>query len=257
MPTVSDRHFGYEFEASTPLKEMKKIIKPIIETVYGKNCLKCSTGNPSTEKNYKYWHLKDEPSSEAELCTPISTIKDLKKISQVAKEMSKNGVKITKDDSLHIHVQANDVDPRTVLAAWIQYESVIKDCFPARRWKKSCNPYNVEFIKYKGNNKKVADFLKDAIQESECRSHLLCFDHFKERKTIEFRISEGTLDPDHVQYWAKFCICFVSRCKKLDPIEMLCSDVNYECVYSLADVFNMKEKKLREWLFERHDSKLR
>jgi hypothetical protein len=256
MANIRDRNFGYEFETSTPLDDLKKIAKPIIESVYGKRRFRCSSQADPTENN-NFWHLKIEPSSETELCTPISTTGDLTKIAKVASLLKKEGVKITDSDSLHVHVSAEDVDPRVVLATWIQYESAIKNCFPQRRWKESKNAFNVEFIKYKGEKRKVADFLQDALYDSEFGNCLLNFEHYKKRKTIEFRISEGTLEEDHVKNWAKFCIYFVNKCKSFDAFSMLCNNVNKECAFSLSNDFSIKDNNLINWIKDRYEANLK
>lgn len=250
MANILDRTFGCEFEFSTPLSEMKDIVKQVIKRTYGEKWLKISKSNDDTSNNFNHWHLKKEPSSETELCTPISTAKDLPKIKRVISLLSKEGIKVTSDDSLHVHIWAGDASQKAVLAAWIRYESVIKSCFPKNRHQKSL-AYNKPILEYKGFTKNVASFLMKAIEANELTHHLVNIEHFRGRKTVEFRISEGTLDPLHVYCWVKTCLYFVNHIKREDPFDVLCSPVNTKTLNDFIKEFGIKDKKVVQWLKER------
>lgn len=253
MTNIRDRKFGCELELSTPFHEVKKIFVPIIKNVYKERCVKCSESADSTYSNYNYWHLKTEPTSESEICTPISTHKDLPKIKKVIKNLSKQNVLITKEDSLHVHVEASDVPLANILALWIEHESAIKKCFPKRRWK---GTYSPEIVEFKGTNKNVASFLEKAIEDSKKHYCCLSFNHYDNRKTVEFRISEGTVNPNHIRNWTKFCLIFINYAKKLDPIKCLCNYVNTSCIDELIVEFRIRDQELINWLKMREKSKL-
>jgi len=249
MAKIMDRHFGCEIEISTPFQEAGEAFESIINLIYGPKSLLIKNSYFDSINNYKKWHLKTEITTEAELCTPISTFKTIKKIQDVSKMASSAKIEISTNDSLHVHVQANDVDPRNVLAAWLLYERTIKDCFPAYRRK---NDYSSQLIKCKTQKKNIANFLMGAITDSQEHHCIISFNHYEERKTIEFRISEGTLDPDHIRNWVKFCLIFVDAAKKIDPVITLCKEVNDSNINDLISELKINDKKLQEWLKDRY-----
>lgn len=250
MANLNNRHFGCEIEMSTPFEDCKKIITPIIKKIYGPRSIKSEEAHCDTIGNYKYWHLKEEPSSESELCTPISTWKNIGNIQNVIKQIQKTKIKITRNDSVHVHVQANDVDPRNILSAWLFYESTIKKCFPKhRRINENCPG----LIKEKGKHKNIAYFLINAILESESHKSIISFHNYEERKTVEFRISEGSLDQNHIRNWILFCLTFINTSKKIDPILTICQEVNSTDIDDLIIALDIKDKKLSEWLETRYN----
>jgi len=249
MKNINDRRFGCEIEVSTPFDKAKELFVPIIKSIYGPRSIRAQEKHCDTTGNRKYWHLKDEPTTESELCTPISTWKDIKNIQKVMSKIQKVGIKITRDDSIHVHVQANDVDPRNILVAWLFYESTIKKCFPAHRRK---NENCFSLIKEKGKDKNIAYFLMNAILESEDHKSIISFNHYEERKTVEFRISEGSDDPNHIRNWILFCLTFVNESKKIDPILTICHEVNTTNICDLIYSLGIKDKKLSDWLEMRY-----
>lgn len=250
MPKVMDREFGCEIEMSTPFDEVKSILENIINNKHKHEKLMSRKAYYDSTCNYGKWHLKTDTTTETELCTPISTFSDMKDIMKVVRKTKSSGVKITKNDSLHVHVQANDVDPRNVLAAWLLHERTIKDCFPSHRRK---NDYSSQLIKCRRRDKNIANFLMEAIIESEDHYCIISFHHYECRKTIEFRISEGTLDPEHIRNWVKFCLVFVETAKKIDPIITICKEINSSSIEELIDWLNSEDKRLHEWLRDRYE----
>jgi len=250
---ILDRPFGCEIEISTDFDDAKPILKKILDQIYKKPMLYAKRDVFDSCIKTNKWHLKIDNSTMSEICTPISTFKDISKICKVAKKMKQNKIKITHDDSFHIHVHSPDVNPRNVLICWLQYESVIKDCFPERR---RTGDYSMELIPYTGKRKKnISEFLIKAIDESENHHSIISFSHYEQRKTIEFRISEGTLNPEHIRNWVKFCIYFIQHSKKIDPLLIVCDNVNDKTLYEMIDEFNIKDKQVIKWLTKRHSNK--
>lgn len=244
MAHINDRPFGIELEFSTSVNDMKKIIIPIIDKVYGdRSKLRVSHSHCSTFKN-DYWHLKSEPSSESELCSPISTGADLPHICKVIKELGKSRAKVTRNDSFHLHIWSGDIDINQLVASWLKYESVIKKCFPEHRW--VGGSYNQPVLKYKGRSKNIATFHQGAIVNNE-KHKILNIGHYKYRKTVEIRISEGTTDPDHVYCWTKACLSFMNGMKSSDVVRMLCENVNNETIHDFVRRF-IREQRVEKWL---------
>jgi len=101
---IMDRHFGCEIEISTPFKEAGETLKTIINKIYGPKSLLVKNSYFDSINNYKKWHLKTEITTEAELCTPISTLSTIKKIQDVSKNAKSAKIEISTNDSLHVHV---------------------------------------------------------------------------------------------------------------------------------------------------------
>ena len=131
---IQDRNFGCEFEFSTLYHDFLKISKPIIENIYGQGCLKHSEKWYESNNNFRQWHLKLDSSTESELCTPVSKLEDIDHITNVMSSLGKNkDIKITKNDSFHIHMDVKDLDREAILILWMRYEKIIFSLFPTHR----------------------------------------------------------------------------------------------------------------------------
>jgi hypothetical protein len=248
---ILNRPFGCEIEISTDFDEVRPILRDAVKKVYKKPLLYAKNSSFDSCIKTNKWHLKDDTTTMSEICTPISTFKDMNNICKVAKSLIQNDVKITNSDSFHVHVSASDVDPKNILACWLQYESVIKECFPKRRRK---GDYCTELIDYRGKSKKnIAQFLIQAIEDSECHFSIMSFTHYAKRKTVEFRISEGTLNPEHIRNWVKFCLYFVNYSKRVDPLMLVCDSVNNKTLNEMILEMGIKDQKLIQWLRKRNN----
>lgn len=99
------RNFGCKFEFSTDFSEMEVISSEVITEIYGENKLKAIQKWYKSNNNYDRWHLKLDSSTMSELCTPISTLSDLKSIMEVLKKIGNfKKVKVTQKDSFHVHM---------------------------------------------------------------------------------------------------------------------------------------------------------
>jgi hypothetical protein len=252
LPRILDRTFGCEFEFSTMFSDIKPIALKCIENVYGEdsNWVKISKETKETHNNLSYWHVKPEPTSASEICTPISTMKDMGKIKRVVKNFKKNNIEVSDSDSMHVHIYAGDIDIKLLLAIWIRFEAIIKRWFPRSRYQSYS--YNEPVINYKGNAKKVADFLLESMGD-DLGYKLISFNSHCKRKTVEFRISEGTLNPDHVYAWVKMCLIIVNRVKTADVYDSVCSSVNNLSKIEFIDYFKIRDKKILKWMDDREN----
>jgi len=248
------RKFGCEFEFSTRYDQIKPIISKIIHKYFGNNSLYCKEEAYQSINNIK-WNLKTDATTESELCTPISTLKQMDKICDVIKEIDRNDIKITDKDSLHVHLDIAGIDKEKVLALWLKYEPVIFSLFPLRR--RNCF-YCERSIKSKGSKKNTASFFKDALNSTEDHHSAISFsivDYIKnkKRKTVEIRVAEGTKNYKMVRNWVLFCIYFIESSKKIDAMKIMCDYPYKSTLYDMLNEINIKDKELLEWIEKRHD----
>ena len=248
------RRFGIEFEFSTPMKEAKKLIRNIFARVYkakGHNLISNNISY-SCDASYKKWELKYDGSTEIELTTPISKLRNFNKINQILallyNNLCNNRLKLTNNDSAHLHMQANDVPKHNIIAAWIQIEKTILKCFPEHR---RDNNYCQKLIHWK-RYKKISDFFIDAEIESNAHHAILSLNYYGSRKTVEFRIMEGNVDSHDIQPWVKFCMLFLNYAKKVDPIEIICNEAQPKLtIDEMITLLNIKDKEVIGFLKRR------
>ena len=249
MIKMSDRQFGCEFEFSSDFDDVEAIVKPRINSIYGDRSVMCTDIYMSTENNKNYWHLKRDFSTSTELCTPISTKKELTSIARVLEHCWKNGIQITKDDSLHVHVHAPDIPKENILVAWMYIEPAILKCFPKHRRK---NEYCEKFIHNAKKNKNIANFLRTAEKFMDDHHHAMSLSHYKKRKTFEIRISEGTCCKDHIKNWVRFCLNFACYARGLDVLYAVCGKPNILTVEDMIVEMKIRDKKVARWLLDRY-----
>lgn len=246
-PKVYFRKFGIELEFSTPLKEAQKSIKKIISKIYHKNKLIVSDVSSSSSTGYKKWELKFDGSTECELTTPISTPHSFKRITQVIDELSLGNLKLTNNDSVHIHMQADDVPKHNIIAAWILIEKTILKCFPTHR---RDNGYCQKLVAKK--YKKISDFFIDAEIEANAHHAIVSLNYYSQRKTVEFRMMEGNKNSNDILSWIKFCMTFLNYAKTIDPIEIVCDKEKPKLnIEELIQLLSIKDKEVINFLTRR------
>jgi len=239
---IYSRRFGCEFEFSSPFDDIEKVLKTIIP----KNKLKAEKTWYLSSKN-KQWHLKTDATTESELATPISTLKDLPKIKKILDALKEAKISITQADSTHMHIETKDVPKHNIITAWIQIEKAILKCLPKHRRN---NTYCQKLIQPHQND--IARFLMKAENVAQEHHSILSLYYYDERKTIEFRGCEGSYDIKTVENWLKFYMNFLNYAKKIDPVQIICD--SHQIKTSLIDVMNLlqiKDKHIVDFLDER------
>jgi len=226
------RSFGCEFEFSTPWEDAL----PVVQKVIPKRNLKVERDYVQTEKNKTWWHLKVDGSTDIELTTPISTVSDLPNICRVIKKLSKS-LKVTVNDGFHVHVSVKGVDVRLLMIYWARCENAIFSLVNKQRnVNDSCRKISNAFKDGMDNLMKVADDHHSALS--------CCYYH--DRKTVEFRVAEGTRDWEFIDAWVHFCLAFVEYCKKADPIEVLTDKTFKISVSKMFDDIKLPKKYVNE-----------
>jgi len=254
---LTNRRFGCEFEFSTEWRKMLKIVEPIIVDIYGEKHLLAKHDFFDSNNNYKQWHLKIDNSTESELCTQVSVLKDLKKICMVMEKLEEDeDVLVTENDGFHVHVDIRDVEKEKLLSLWLKYEEVIFSLFPKYR---RDNFYCEKGIKRrtKKGTKNIANYFLDADSNSEDHHFALSFYFSKDteknlrRKTVEFRVANGTKDKAFVRNWVLFCLHFVEGAKKISAVKTVCASPNKHTLDELIQEIGIKDKELTLWLIDR------
>jgi len=265
---ILDRNFGCEFEFSTIYHDFLPIIHPIIEDIYGLKSLKHSEKWYESNNNFKQWHLKLDSSTESELCTPVSNFNDISKITSVLEELGKNKeVKITKNDSFHVHMDVKDIDRETILALWMRYEKVIFSLFPLHR--RNHNQFCEKSILRKKTTKNISEYIQEAIENTKEHHSAISFYFYKHkdpnkisssRNTVEFRLGEGTTDQNFIRNWVIFLLFFLDNCKSLeikDIVDIICDKQfsnNKENLNLMIKELQIKDKELKNWIINRHQN---
>jgi len=263
---IQDRHFGCEFEFSTIYHDFLPIVKPIIDNIYGHQCLKHSEKWYESNNNFKQWHLKIDNSTESELCTPVSNLNDINKITSVLELLGKNNaIKITKNDSFHVHMDVKDIDKEAILVLWMRYEKVIFSLFPPHR--RNHNQFCEKSILKEKSNKNISNYLQEAIENTKDHHSAISFYFYKHketntlsstRNTVEFRLGEGTTNPVFIKNWVTFLLFFLDSCKNLeikDIVDIMCDRrlVNNEENLSLMiKELQINNSEVKKWIASRY-----
>ena len=242
--------FGCELEFSTAFDDSKQFVKDSIHKVFGVNSLNIKK-EVFKSINNKKWDLKLDPSTESELCTPISTWKKIDKICDVI-NLIKEKIKVTDNDALHVHVDMRNMDEKKILALWLKYEKIILSLFPKYRRESFFCERSIRKLK---SGKNTASFFKDAMSATSDHHSAISFnlteEGKKKRRTVEFRTAEGTKDPVMVRNWVLFCLSFVHASKKVNPFDILCDFPYDSSIDDLIVEIGIKDKDLLKWMESR------
>jgi hypothetical protein len=230
------REFGCEFEFSSSFHKVAKIARKAIGKVYGGNSLRVKDDWYSSVNN-KRWHMKTDASTDCELATPVSSYPDLNKIFKVISFLKKSGeVKVSKRDAFHVHINAKDISPDKLIVAWIQMEKIFSMCFPSHR--RNNTHYCAHLLHRYRKNDTLAKYFKYAFEESTQHHVIFSLHHYEARKTVEFRICEGTLDTELIQHLIRFYMSFLDYAKKFDATMTACEE---KSISKINDLFNVIE----------------
>jgi len=262
---IQDRNFGCEFEFSTIYHDFLPIVKPIIKEIYGEGCLKYSEKWYESTNNFNQWHLKIDNSTESELCTPVSKLKDIDNITSVLEKTGENkNIKITKNDSFHVHVDVKDIEREAILVLWMRYEKVIFSLFPSHR--RNHNRYCEKSIHKEKTNKNISEYLQEAIENTKDHHSAISFYFYKhkeinalssKRNTVEFRLGEGTTNSVFIKNWVIFLLFFIDSCKNLeikDVVDIMCDkrfDNSDDSFNIMMKEIQIRDKELKKWILSR------
>ena len=250
----SSRPFGTEFEFGNSVthQEIAKVIKSLCDrdveiTAYAQS------------RSNNYWHLKQDST-----CGPKAHIngkdygvelasykgrglKDILHISSVVEGIKTIGVETNKNCGFHIHAEVKDFSPEQIgvmLARWVKIEPVMCLIVPPHRvGNKHCKLWT-KSKKFSFDEKYTGKQLWGLIcprnlapYENEDKRVTLNFVNYAyslmmeskgcdaDRKTVELRMPEGTLNGIDVTNWVKLFLMFVDSCvdakmpENLEPVK--------------------------------------
>lgn len=251
MRKIFWRKFGCEFELSSSFEDVSNSVKKIIPKIYGDNKLYSKQRFYRSVNNNK-WNLKTDATTYCELATPVSFFEDLPKIKKVLALMKKDKLEITENDSVHIHMQANDLDKNHIIAAWMQIERAIMRCYPKHR--RSGNTYTQEIMEYRGTKKRIAEFFLEAAEASSEHHRDISLTYFDNKKTVEFRLGEGTLDGHIVSMFIKFYAYFLKYAKMINPVEVICQEGTIaENAFDMLKLLEIRDSNIRNFITMREE----
>jgi len=222
------RRFGCELEFSSSKFEVARLLSKALKSKLRRIGINVT--------NYKKWQIKDDRSTVGEVISPIFTLKDLPKILDVCRLLKENNIEVTKDDGFHVHVQIRKTEIPNVIGLWLKCEEDLEFIFPKHR-------RNNYYCKRLLRSKKLPPVmsLQEGLEEAE--DHHAVLSTFRDDiGTIEFRIAEGTFDPDFVNAWITFCVKFVEYASKQDSISLLFSKPHKLSIGKLLSMIGLSEK---------------
>lgn len=244
---TTPRKFGVELEVGNEIK--KPTIRRLIK-LKSEKTVQTSRYTPSI--NNSWWHIKDDATCGVggyggpkgiEIASFVASgVSDLSHICEVADFLSTSGVKVNDNCGFHIHADASDLTTDQVgriLSSWVKIENFLSLALPFRRYK---NSY-CEMISSKGDIHSLAKVLnKDgdfeqrliaraiyelikpndvSLYENRDRRVTLNLVNYcraeqqkhSNRKTIELRWPEGTLNGNDIKNWVRLFLNFIEYAK--------------------------------------------
>jgi hypothetical protein len=182
-------------------------------------------------------------STECELATPISGINNIDEILIVIDYLKQHKVKITNSDSFHVHVQAKDIDAKKIVIAWMQIESLVVGWFKKHRYHNSFCPEIIPQHKKSKNRPTISQLYSEAIHNAMEHHATMSLFHYRNRKTVEFRLSQATFDLVFLEGWIRFCMYFLHYAKKINvknafdtPPNMIRTSGDIISLFSIKDL---------------------
>ena len=248
LPHIRDMHFGCEFEFGTEREDATQTVKDVVAKLYGTGSLIVKGYPNESYRNYKKWQLKDEATAGCELTSPISCVYDIDKIKKLLVALSKS-ITVNKSCGIHVHVEAKKIiSKRELVASWLLFEQEIFSMFPFNRRKNMyCERLNNDWRK----SRLIASLFEDALDDDE-HHKAMSLSGYNTRGTVEFRLMEGTLNPNDVAYWIRFCLYFVRYAGMIDIVSALCRKTDEFDFDDLCREMEVRNKNLVMWMSERH-----
>jgi hypothetical protein len=245
-----DRKFGCEFEFSSSIEQISSYLSPAIINIYGEDKIIVTTAwCKSTDMTR--WYLKKDSTTLCELTTPVSFFNDLVKIKKVLKVLEKNSPRITRNDSLHMHIDASDVSKQNLIFLWMKIEPIFLLCLPKHRRN---NTYCEKINHIPINNKYWFSALAKGLDLSNEHHSLFSLYYYKnKRKTVEFRGCEGTYDFYTMNMFLHFYMAFISRASKIDLIKELFSEYKIETIDDMFFYLKINNNRVKEFFRRRFE----
>jgi hypothetical protein len=251
----STRNFGVELEVGNEYP--RSFISSIIKNTTN---MKVNISNYTQSVNNAHWVVKTDASCGKKVRSNgmneggyeiasfvASGIEDIDKISKVAHNLKRGGVRSNNNCGYHIHINTSDFNEKEMgrlISYWILIEDVFFNMVPFRR---TVNKY-CKKMKIKNGKYDIAmDLIKDSMKiwemykpktinirsPSEKRYSLNLLNFYAalktkfKRKTIEFRFPEGTLCQEVIKNFIFILINFVENVKQIKAPKFKVASVDH------------------------------
>jgi hypothetical protein len=235
---VQSRKIGVEFEFDSSWSNLKKSASKHIKSIYGKNQYYSHPDSFKSDFKTDKWHIKEDTSGLSELTTPISKKKDIKNIVKVIKRIHKDGITVSKDCGIHVHVDIHDFDLYHFVACWIGHERTILGCFSKDR--RECGSCNRLIVSSNTNRKRIVDVVEDITDAIRNSRESIGWD--KDTKTIEIRICEATDDIFWIETWLHWVLHFIDYFHTYNPTLIGKEHCNFGNLPLMLDHHGLKNK---------------
>jgi len=281
----STRNFGVELEVGNeyPRSFISNVIK-------NSTNMKVNISNYTQSVNNSHWVVKTDASCGRrirsngineggyEIASYVASgIDDINKISKVAHDLKKGGVRANNNCGYHIHVNVSDFNEEEMgrlISYWLLIEDVFFNMVPFRR---TVNRY-CKKIKIKNNvYEKALKVIKNSLKiwemykpktinirnPSEKRYSLNLLNFYAasktkfKRKTIEFRFPEGTLCHETIKNFIFIFLNFVENMKTTKSPKSKTMNIEYFlniCGFSEDNAFCILDNdliKTKIWMLKR------
>lgn len=226
----STRNFGIELEVNERINanELVRCVssadpdRPVIQSAHYQQ-----------DYDNDYWHVKFDRS-----CGDVkdrggwevasykaSGYKDIEKMSKIAEAMKAAGAVTNNECGFHIHAEIADFkhdQAAALVAYWMKIEPVVLEILPKhRKNNKYAKPLTKKFegsVDKLYNAKQFWEIVRPQRFDNPNRRVALNMCNYAQwvpnRKTVELRLPEGTLDGKEVKNWIRFFLCFVDFVRK-------------------------------------------
>lgn len=262
------RKFGVELELnSIPPVDRRWLKTKIQESLAQQNISHHRVETRDWERTYNndcLWICKTDSSCGYEVCTPpLRGPNELKILGNICGYLRDEGAIFDDCCGLHVHISLSDFTNEqmyNLLMYWIKLEHNVMHAHPRSRQENT--RYCPTAIS------RIQDWESDAIYSGRDLYRALSHHrgaintrYWEERKTIEWRMGEMTLDPESVKNRIRFLIWFVDICKHLPTPENLNLFTPKQMVRFLGlwndetgmikKVFSPAVRSMRSWLLDR------
>jgi len=192
------------------------------------------------------WSCKTDSSCGNEIASRIlgsgssirKCIHDLNILHDVTKALQDANARVSNSCGTHVHVSVADFEEaklKNVLAYWIRLEKTITDMMPQHRKNNSYCPTSSKYFE------PDRDFsFRDLVNRGFRDRGALNWRWYTDRRTVEFRIAEGTTNPHDVKNWTRFLLHFIERCKIAETASSL-NWLTLEDSLKFLDLWNDEE----------------
>lgn len=270
MPSILDepriirwnktRTYGLEFEFARDYCD-RNVLKRAIEQAGQRAQVR---DWEHTRDNHNLWICKTDSSCGWEVCSPpMSGPATLKNVGEVLTKIFAAGAQFNNNCGFHIHLSVQDFDQEklySLLAHWIKIEMMIMNSHPShRRDNPYCKLCNNRISNYDPHREYSGDQLYDVLCRE--RKQTLNITNYNERKTIEFRMGDMTMDPEDVKNRVRFLIWFTDVCRLMPMPKnlnwftpkqaMRWLGLSYDQSDTIKKVFTPAVKSMRNWILKR------